>query len=115
MTIGHKKYQAGPKMWLLSVFSAIAMCCSFGCHFTQDPADEMPYKNEHNLTGKMFYERGDYYYRIATTTHFWQGVPETDPDEFRQAEVYYRKALFKGYRPKTGYDHLLEFYDHEGG
>lgn len=74
----------------------------------------MPYKNETDLTGKMLYERADYYYKKATKTHFWQGAPETDMEELKQAGIYYSSALAKGYRPKTGYDRLLEYYDNEG-
>lgn len=94
----------------MSIFSGILLCCSLGCDFTQDPAGEMPYKNEHNLSGKMLYERGDYYHRIATTTYFYGGLPETDMDKLEQAGTYYSRALAKGYRPKAGYDHLQEYY-----
>jgi len=59
----------------------------------------MPYKNETDLTGKMLYERADYYYKKATKTHFWQGAPETDMEELKQAGIYYSSALAKGYRP----------------
>jgi hypothetical protein len=62
----------------------------------------------------MLYEIGDYYYRMATGTHYWGGAPETDPDELKRAGLYYNMALAKGYRPKTGYDHLLEYCDYAG-
>jgi hypothetical protein len=76
MTSTCRNYTTRLNTWLISVFSVISLCCTLGCDFIQYPAEERPYKNEHNLTGKMLYEIGDYYYKKATTTHFWGGAPE---------------------------------------
>lgn len=108
-----KKFQARLSMWL-NFLPVILLCCSAGCMFPVDPANDIPYKNERNLTGKMLYKRGAYYYHLATATHFWQGAPETNTEEFKQAGIYFSRALTKGYRPKTGYDHLWEYYNFAG-
>ena len=111
MTSTNNKRPAGLSLWLMIAFSGLLSSCIFRWDFQkQDAAGEMPYKNERALTGKMLYARGDYYYYKATRTHYWQGAPETNMDEMEQAGNYYRRAFTTGYRPKTGYDSLRQYY-----